>query len=108
MRIGVPTELKPLEGRVGLIPAACASLIHEGHDVYVEADAGKKSGYGDDQYRAVGVNVVSGAAEIFERCVGVGLGEAALGGCDWNASSGERQLQLPEIVEVHVTVPVVV
>jgi len=30
MRIGIPTEVKTLEGRVGLIPAACAELVWEG------------------------------------------------------------------------------
>ena len=57
MRIGIPRELKPLEGRVGLIPAACAGLVKEGHTVMVEAGAGMKSGYSDDDYRAVGVDV---------------------------------------------------
>ncbi|MBT8131210.1 MAG: alanine dehydrogenase, partial [Gammaproteobacteria bacterium] len=67
MRIGVPTELKPLEGRVGLIPAACASLVSEGHEVYVQSGAGNKSGYDDDQYRAIGVNIASSAASLFEK-----------------------------------------
>ncbi len=67
MRIGVPRELKPLEGRVGLIPAACASLIREGHEVIVESGAGVKSGYTDDQYDAVGVRIVDGAAKVFEQ-----------------------------------------
>ena len=67
MRIGVPTELKPLEGRVGLIPAACASLIHEGHEVYVESGAGRKTGYHDEQYQNVGVIIVDSAADVFER-----------------------------------------
>ncbi|HLU61947.1 MAG TPA: alanine dehydrogenase [Gammaproteobacteria bacterium] len=58
MRIGIPRELKPMEGRVGLIPAACAGLVREGHTVMVEAGAGVKSGYSDDDYRAVGVEVV--------------------------------------------------
>ncbi len=36
MRIGVPKEIKPLEGRVGLIPAACADLVRAGHAVFIE------------------------------------------------------------------------
>lgn len=58
MRIGVPREMKPLEGRVGLTPAACAGMVREGHQVSIEAGAGLNSGYDDDQYRAVGVEVV--------------------------------------------------
>ena len=30
MRIGIPRELKPREGRVGLIPAACVELVRGG------------------------------------------------------------------------------
>ncbi|MBT8137056.1 MAG: alanine dehydrogenase [Gammaproteobacteria bacterium] len=67
MRIGVPRELKPLEGRVGLIPAACASLIGEGHEIFVESGAGKKTGYHDEQYRKIGATVVADAAEVWER-----------------------------------------
>ena len=40
MRIGVPSETKTLEGRVALVPAACADLVHRGHEVYVQAGAG--------------------------------------------------------------------
>ena len=65
MRIGVPLELKPLEGRVGLIPAACAELVRGGHDVMVETNAGVKSGYSDEQYRKVGVQIGASAEEVF-------------------------------------------
>jgi alanine dehydrogenase len=67
MRIGVPRETKPLEGRVGLIPSACAELVRAGHEVFIEAGAGAKSGYGDDDFRAVGVEVLPGAADVYGR-----------------------------------------
>ena len=44
MRIGVPSETKTLEGRVALVPAACADLVRRGHKVYVQEGAGTKSG----------------------------------------------------------------
>lgn len=65
MRIGVPKELKPLEGRVGLIPAACADLVRAGHEVFVEAGAGCQSGYPDDAYRAFGVVVQPDAEQLY-------------------------------------------
>ncbi len=65
MRIGIPREVKPLEGRVGLIPAACAELVRHGHKVFIEKSAGEKSGYSDDQFRAVGVEVLDTAAAVF-------------------------------------------
>ncbi|MBU6422001.1 MAG: alanine dehydrogenase [Gammaproteobacteria bacterium] len=65
MRIGIPREVKPLEGRVGLIPAAAAELVRHDHQVFIEKDAGVKSGYSDDQYRAVGVQILPTAAEVY-------------------------------------------
>lgn len=65
MLIGVPREMKPLEGRVGMTPAACAGLVNEGHRLFIESGAGVKSGYADDQYRNVGVEVVPDHAAVF-------------------------------------------
>lgn len=65
MRIGIPREVKTLEGRVGLIPAAAAELVRAGHDVAVEQEAGCLSGYSDDDYRAVGVSVQPDAPALY-------------------------------------------
>lgn len=65
MRIGVPTEIKPQEGRVALIPAACADLCKHGHTVYLQHDAGRLSGYSNDDYRRVGVTIVADAKSLY-------------------------------------------
>jgi len=67
MRIGVPKEIKPLEGRVGLIPAACADLVRAGHSLFVEQGAGLKSGYPDAAYSALGVTVVPDAEQLYAK-----------------------------------------
>ncbi|HET8551572.1 MAG TPA: alanine dehydrogenase [Gammaproteobacteria bacterium] len=67
MRIGIPRELKPREGRVGLVPAAAAELVKHGHTVVIEADAGVKSGYANEQYEKAGVQVLASADEVFEQ-----------------------------------------
>ena len=67
MRIGIPSETKTLEGRVALVPAACADLVRHGHEVYVQAGAGHKSGFGDDAYTRVGVHIVPDAAALYEK-----------------------------------------
>jgi alanine dehydrogenase len=67
MRIGIPRELKPREGRVGLIPAACVELVRDGHEVFVEHGAGEKSGYSDQSFRDVGVNVLPSADDLFAK-----------------------------------------
>jgi alanine dehydrogenase len=65
MIIGIPREIKPLEGRVGLIPAACADLVHDGHRVLVQTGAGEASGYLDDEYRVHGVELVADAPSLY-------------------------------------------
>ena len=65
MKIGVPTEIKILEGRVGLIPFACSNCVQQGHQVYVQSGAGILSGYSDSDYQQVGVSIVGDAAELY-------------------------------------------
>ncbi|KHD08404.1 alanine dehydrogenase [Candidatus Thiomargarita nelsonii] len=67
MYIGIPREIKTLEGRVGLIPAACAELVALGHDVFIESAAGILSGYPDKHYQAVGVTVLPDAASVYAK-----------------------------------------
>ncbi len=66
MRIGIPREIKTLEGRVALIPAACADLVANGHEVFIETDAGILSGYTNADYQAVGVHVMPSARVVYE------------------------------------------
>jgi alanine dehydrogenase len=67
MRIGVPRETKTLEGRVALVPAACADLVRRGHEVWLEASAGIKSGFTDEMYTKVGVKIAPDAAALYEK-----------------------------------------
>lgn len=66
MRIGVPSETKTLEGRVALVPAACADLIRQGHEVFIQSGAGSPSGFADDRYTSVGVGVVRDAGALYD------------------------------------------
>jgi alanine dehydrogenase len=65
MRIGVPTEIKAQEGRVGLTPAAVRELVARGHQVLVQSGAGFGSYIGDADYAAQGAIVVAAAEEVF-------------------------------------------
>jgi NAD(P) transhydrogenase subunit alpha len=62
MRIGVPAETVPGERRVALGPEAAGRLVRDGHQVTVQAGAGRAAGFGDDLYRAAGAAVEEGAA----------------------------------------------
>lgn len=66
MRVGVPKEIKTLEFRVGMVPAGVAEMIHDGHEVVVETNAGAGIGMSDADYAAAGARVVKTAKEVFE------------------------------------------
>ncbi|MGH0348968.1 Re/Si-specific NAD(P)(+) transhydrogenase subunit alpha [Sinorhizobium meliloti] len=65
MRIGTPKEASG-EARVAITPESALQLQQLGHACVVEAGAGAGAGVSDDAYRAVGVAVVEGAAELFD------------------------------------------
>ncbi|MFK3648698.1 alanine dehydrogenase [Lysobacter enzymogenes] len=67
MRIGVPKETKTLEGRVALVPAAAGDLVKRGHEVWLEQDAGVKSGFKDADYTRLGVKIAPDAAGLYEK-----------------------------------------
>ena len=65
MRIGVPSEIKVHEYRVGLVPAGVRELTGAGHEVLIQSGAGAGIGLADAAYRAVGARIVPGAADVF-------------------------------------------
>lgn len=58
MIIGIPQEIKNNENRVGMTPAGVAELTKRGHKVYVQHLAGANSGFTDDEYTAVGAEIL--------------------------------------------------
>lgn len=67
MLVGVPKEIKSNEHRVGLVPASVREFIARGHKVIVETQAGSGIGFQDEDYKAVGADIIATAAEVFER-----------------------------------------
>jgi len=65
MRIGVPTEIKNNEYRVGLTPAATRELTRAGHAVLVQSGAGLGVGFADADYAAAGAQLLPDAAAVF-------------------------------------------
>jgi alanine dehydrogenase len=64
--VGVPKEIKDMEGRVSMQPDGVAELVHSGHEVLVQAGAGKGAGFSDEEYEEAGGHVVDGPDEVFE------------------------------------------
>ncbi|MFN4038132.1 MAG: alanine dehydrogenase [Erythrobacter sp.] len=65
MRVGVPTEIKNNEYRVGLTPASIAELMAAGHTVVVQAGAGLGVDFTDADYVAAGARIVADATAVF-------------------------------------------
>ncbi|WP_041523362.1 alanine dehydrogenase [Gilvimarinus agarilyticus] len=67
MRVGVPTEIKHDELRVGLTPGAVLELTRAGHEVIVQAGCGVGSGFADDDYKEAGATVVESPQAVFKQ-----------------------------------------
>lgn len=65
MIIGIPKEIKKHEYRVALTPAGAASLIHQGHVVLIEHNAGLNSNFPDEAYSKYGAQILSSPLEIY-------------------------------------------
>src|SRR5690606_7033557 len=67
MLVGVPTETKNHEYRVGLTPAGTRELSARGHQVLVQRGAGLGAGLADEAYEAAGAQLVDDAAAVYAR-----------------------------------------
>lgn len=67
MIIGIPTEIKEQENRVSVTPAAAHQLIHRGHELLVEKQAGAGAGFPDEDYVKIGAKMIDSHEEVFER-----------------------------------------
>ena len=65
MRIGVPTEIKDNEYRVGMTPSGARDLSSDGHQVLVQKGAGNGSGFSDAEYEAAGAKILPDADAVY-------------------------------------------
>ncbi|HJU71989.1 MAG TPA: Re/Si-specific NAD(P)(+) transhydrogenase subunit alpha [Paucimonas sp.] len=65
LMIGVPREVFPGEKRVATVPEVVEKLIKLGFPVAVESGAGDLANFDDDSYRAVGAQIIEGAAKLW-------------------------------------------
>ncbi len=64
--VGIPVETTLQENRVALVPSAVATLVAHGHRVVVEAGAGLKSNFSDNEYSEVGAEIAYDRREVFK------------------------------------------
>jgi len=67
MEIGVINESAKIENRVGLNPSGVSFLAEKGHKIYVQAGAGLKAGYANEEFSAQGAQIVFTKEEVFGR-----------------------------------------
>ncbi len=65
MKVGVPRELKNHEYRVAITPAGVLELTRNGHDVYVEQDAGAGSSISDQEFVSAGAKILPTADDVW-------------------------------------------
>ncbi len=65
MNIGIPKETKAYEFRVSATPVTVRALVSAGHQVMVETQAGRGSGFQDEEYEAAGATIVPEAADAW-------------------------------------------
>jgi alanine dehydrogenase len=65
VKVGVPRELKNHEYRVAITPAGVLELTRNGHDVYVEKDAGAGSSISDDEFVSAGAQILPTADDVW-------------------------------------------
>ena len=64
MKVGVPSEIKPNEHRVGLTPTAVREYVTHGHEVLVPSGAGNGAGYADEAYARAGATMAPSAEAV--------------------------------------------
>lgn len=67
LKIGIPKEISLQEKRVPITPNAANVLVNNGHQVFIEHDAGAGAHYSDRDYSEAGAIVTYNRADIFSQ-----------------------------------------
>ncbi|MFJ4095229.1 alanine dehydrogenase [Kitasatospora sp. NPDC089913] len=65
MKVGIPREVKNHEYRVAITPAGVHELVRNGHEVYIEDNAGVGSSIPNEEYVAAGATILPTADEVW-------------------------------------------
>ncbi len=67
MIVAIPKEIIPDENRVAAIPATVKELIKKGMEVIVEAGAGEKAFFSDDDYKETGATIEKDTKKLYDK-----------------------------------------
>ena len=65
MKVGIPSEVKNNEFRVGITPVGVHELVRRGHEVLVQKGAGLGSSIPDDEYVSQGATIIGTADDVW-------------------------------------------
>ena len=78
IKIGIPRETTFQENRIGLTPQAANLLVSTGHEVIVEAGAGKEAKFYDSDYQNAGARITYSKEEAYQCDIVVKVGFPSL------------------------------
>jgi alanine dehydrogenase len=67
MIVGVPKEIKNNENRVAMTPAGVMELVKNGHQVFIQKDAGVNSGFLDSEFVSAGASILDTIEEVYAK-----------------------------------------
>ncbi|MGZ4611244.1 MAG: alanine dehydrogenase [Actinomycetes bacterium] len=65
MKVGIPREIKNNEFRVAITPAGVHELVTNGHEVYIERDAGVGSSIPNEDFERAGAKILATADDVW-------------------------------------------
>jgi len=65
VKVAIPREVKNHEYRVAITPSGVHELARNGHEVYIETDAGVGSSITDDDYVGAGAKILGNAEDVW-------------------------------------------
>ncbi|WP_370094644.1 alanine dehydrogenase [Streptacidiphilus sp. MAP12-20] len=65
MKVGIPREVKNHEYRVAITPSGVHELVRNGHEVFIENNAGVGSSIPNEEYVAAGATILETADEVW-------------------------------------------
>jgi alanine dehydrogenase len=65
VKVGIPREVKNHEYRVAITPAGVHEMVHHGHEVFIEKDAGVGSSITNEEFIAAGAKILDTADDVW-------------------------------------------
>lgn len=67
LKIGLPKEISNDERRISLTPGGVSVLKSNGHEIYIEQDAGAEANFDDNEYADAGAEIAYSAEELYKK-----------------------------------------